>query len=125
MDEIEDELVVEVLIHVFPEISNKWNDFIQQRSDPYIRDDDDEKYDQSKNEEGKIIKWWTQWNLDMNYKNKGISLRDMIIKDFKTAYTNYLNTKGGKRRKTSRRTRKPRRKSSRRLRRKSRRQRKR
>ena len=123
-EEIEDELVVEVLIHVFRVISNQWNYFIQYNSKPFIRDDDDKEYDQSKNEEGKMIKWWTQWNLNKKLKN-GMSLRDMIINDFKERYADELNTEGGKRRKTSRRTRKPRRKSSRRLRRKSRRQRKR
>jgi hypothetical protein len=111
-------------------ISDYWANFMQYRSDRF------EKEGEYTNEN-----WWKRWDLDKsigtifdkngkpirdeNGKKKEISLRDLIISHFKAKYADKLKTEGGKRRKTSRRTRKPRRKSSRRLRRKSRRQRKR
>lgn len=127
----DNELLVNVLIYDLRNrykksdefISDYWADFIQYRSDRFEK-------------EGEYTNGWERWNLDQSVgtirdKNgkKKISLRDLIISHFKAKYADELNTvvktKGGKRRKTSRRTRKPRRKSSRRLRRKSRRQRKR
>lgn len=123
-----DELVVNVLLYDLRNtykksdefISDYWANFIQYRSDRFEK-------------KGEYTNGWERWNLDKsvgtirdeNGKNKKINLRDLIISHFKAKYADQLNTKGGKRRKTSRRTRKPRRKSSRRLRRKSRRQRKR